>query len=67
LRTNILFTYQTLKKMTQEAIRQQIEAIRQASADARKSPESARQFLIDAGIIKKEEAKEFKIETKSKK
>ena len=53
--------------MTQEAIRQQIEAIRQASADARKSPESARQFLIDAGIMKKEEVKTLTIETKSKK
>ena len=38
--------------MTQIAIQQQIEVIRQASAEARKSKESARQFLIDAGIIK---------------
>ena len=38
--------------MTQAAIQQQIEAIRQASAEALKSKETARQFLIDAGIIK---------------
>jgi hypothetical protein len=40
--------------MTQSAIQRQIEVIRQASAEARKSKESARQFLIDAGIIKEE-------------
>ncbi|MHA4808364.1 hypothetical protein ACX0G9_09650 [Flavitalea flava] len=40
--------------MTQEAIRQQIDAIRQASAYARKTPETARQFLVEAGIIKEE-------------
>jgi hypothetical protein len=38
--------------MTQHAIQQQIDIIRQASAEARKSKETARQFLIDAGIIK---------------
>ena len=54
--------------MTQQEIQQQIAAIRQASAEARKTPETARQFLIDAGIIKKEEAeKPVKLETKSKK
>ena len=40
--------------MTQLAIQQQIEAIRKASAEALKSKETARQFLIDAGIIKEE-------------
>jgi hypothetical protein len=40
--------------MTQSAIQKQIEVIRQASAEARKSKESARQFLVDAGIIKEE-------------
>jgi hypothetical protein len=40
--------------MTQSAIQKQIEVIQQASAEARKSKESARQFLIDAGIIKEE-------------
>jgi len=40
--------------MTQIAIQQQIEVIRQASVEARKSKGSARQFLIDAGIIKAE-------------
>jgi hypothetical protein len=38
--------------MTQNAIQKQIDIIRQASAEARKSRESARQFHIDAGIIK---------------
>jgi hypothetical protein len=38
--------------MTQIAIQRQIEAIEQATAEALKSKESARQFLIDAGIIK---------------
>lgn len=40
--------------MTQISIQQQIEVIREASAEARKSRETARQFLIDAGIIKEE-------------
>ena len=40
--------------MTQIAIKQQIEIIRQAAADAQKSKETARKFLIDAGIIKDE-------------
>ncbi len=46
--------------MTQEAIQQQIEAIRKATADAAKSPETARKFLIDAGIIKEPRKKEIK-------
>jgi hypothetical protein len=37
--------------MTQSAIQKQIDIIRQASAEARKSKESARQFLIDAGAV----------------
>lgn len=49
--------------MTQTAIQQQIEVIRQASAEARKTKESARQFLIDAGIIKAE-GKEKVVEKK---
>jgi hypothetical protein len=40
--------------MTQTAIQQQIEVIRQATVEALKSKETARQFLIDAGIIKGE-------------
>ena len=48
--------------MTQSAIQKQIEIIRKASAEARKSKESARQFLIDAGIIK-----EKRLQTASKK
>ena len=38
--------------MTDAEIQHQIEVIRRATAKARKSKESARQFLIDAGIIK---------------
>ena len=38
--------------MTQKEIQEAIDAIRQASKEANKSKESARQFLIDAGIIK---------------
>ena len=53
--------------MTQVAIREQIEAIRAASAEARKSPETARQFLIDAGILKENPKKDVKVETKTKK
>jgi hypothetical protein len=52
--------------MTQEAIQQQIEAIRKASADASKSPETARKFLIDAGIIKESGKKEIKEPKKEK-
>jgi hypothetical protein len=40
--------------MTQKEIQETIDAIRQASKEARKSKESARQFLVDAGIIKDE-------------
>jgi hypothetical protein len=43
--------------MTQEQIRRQIEAIHQATADAIKSPETARQFLIDAGIFLEDKPK----------
>ena len=53
--------------MTQEAIRQQIDAIRQASADARKTPETARQFLVEAGIIKEEPKQKQQIELQTKK
>lgn len=52
--------------MTETAIREQIEAIRTASADARKSPETARQFLIDAGILKDDLKKDVKVEIKKK-
>jgi hypothetical protein len=54
--------------MTQAEIQRQIDAIRQASEEARQSPERARQFLIDAGIMKQEAFKtdSKKIETKSK-
>jgi hypothetical protein len=41
--------------MTSIEIQKQIDIIRQATAEAIKSKESALQFLIDAGIIKKEQ------------
>ncbi|HEX9509186.1 MAG TPA: hypothetical protein VF939_01795 [Puia sp.] len=41
--------------MTQAAIQHQIEVIRQATAEACQSKETARQFLIDAGIIEDKE------------
>lgn len=43
--------------MTQEQIDKQITVLRKASAEAGKSKESARQFLMEAGIIKKQTAK----------
>ena len=46
-----IFNSQT-SLMTQKEIQEAIDAIRQASFEANKSKESARQFLIDAGIIK---------------
>jgi hypothetical protein len=50
--------------MTDEQMQRQIEIIQQASAEARKSKESARQFLMDAGIIK--ENKKTKLSSKKK-
>ena len=67
MRTTPHFNYPNAQKMTQEAIRQQIEAIRKASHDAGKSPETSRQFLIDAGIIKEPEKKEVQQLVKKKK
>ena len=40
--------------MSHTSIQNQIEAIRQATANALKSKESAMKFLVDAGIIKQE-------------
>jgi len=51
--------------MTDAEIQHQIEVIRRATAKARKSKESAQQFLIDAGIIKGE--KKVSRSTKKKK
>jgi hypothetical protein len=42
--------------MTQNEIKKQIEIIKKASLDARKSKESSRQFLVDAGIIRNKKA-----------
>ncbi|HEY4151089.1 MAG TPA: hypothetical protein VGM41_19255 [Chitinophagaceae bacterium] len=50
--------------MTQAEIQHQIEVIRRASAKARQSKETARQFLIEAGIIKDD--KKVKPSTKKK-
>jgi hypothetical protein len=38
--------------MTTEAIQKQIEAIRKANSEARQSQESAKKFLVEAGIVK---------------
>jgi hypothetical protein len=43
--------------MTQSAIQEQVDAIRKATDKALKSKEAANKFLIDAGIIKKQEIK----------
>ena len=40
--------------MTQAAIKRQIDAIERASARARRSKKAAREFLVNAGIIKAE-------------
>jgi hypothetical protein len=42
--------------MTQIAIQKQVEAIIQVTKEARKTKESARQFLVDAGILKDSKA-----------
>jgi len=49
----VYFT-QNFLAMTTEAIQQQIEAIKKANAEARQSPESAKKFLVEAGIVKSE-------------
>jgi hypothetical protein len=41
--------------MTQEAIQEQINAIKQATQNALQSKETAEKFLLDAGIIKRDE------------
>lgn len=46
--------------MTQIAIEQQIEAITKATKEASKSKETARQFLIDAGILQPAKSKAAK-------
>jgi hypothetical protein len=38
--------------MTDAAIQRQIEVIKKINSEARKSKETAKKFLIDAGIIK---------------
>lgn len=54
LRLSSLF-YQKFAKMTQEAIQEQINAIKQATQNALQSKETAEKFLLDAGIIKIDE------------
>ena len=41
--------------MTPEAIQEQVNAIKQATQNALQSKETAEKFLVDAGIIKKDE------------
>lgn len=43
--------------MTKKQIDEQVKAIKRATKEACQSKESARQFLIDAGIIKKKKMK----------
>jgi hypothetical protein len=51
--------------MTQAQIEKQIQVIHEATAEALKSKESSRQFLIDMGLIKSKPQK--KITRKNKK
>lgn len=41
--------------MTPEAIQEQVNTIKQATQNALQSRETAEQFLLDAGIIEKDE------------
>ncbi|HTE34704.1 MAG TPA: hypothetical protein VK666_30200 [Chryseolinea sp.] len=52
--------------MTQITVEQQIEAIKKVTAEALKSKESARQFLIDAGIIEDKKPKKSALGKKKK-
>ena len=52
--------------MTQIAINQQIEAIKQITAEVTKSKESALKFLIDAGILKEAAASNNKQKAEKK-
>ena len=44
--------------MTEIDVQEQIDAIKQATANASKSREAALQFLVDAGILSEKEVKE---------
>ena len=46
--------------MSSATIQKQIDAIQRITAEALKTPESARKFLIDAGIIKADTKKDDK-------
>jgi len=50
----VYFT-QNFSPMTPEAIQEQVNAIKQATQNALQSKETAEKFLVDAGIIKKDE------------
>jgi hypothetical protein len=62
---NLFYQPEQIQTMTQIAIQQQIEVIKKANQDARKTKEAARKFLIDAGIIK--EATQIKSSDQKKK
>ncbi len=51
--------------MTETQIKEQILVIKQATAEASKSKETARKFLMDAGIIKRTSVQTAKSQTKS--
>lgn len=51
--------------MTEQAYKEQIDAIKKVSKEARKSRESAIKFLVDAGIVK--EKKIVKSSTRKRK
>lgn len=53
--------------MTEQAIKQQIDAIRAATRDALQSKESALKFLIDAGIIDKKTTEKQVLKSSRKK
>jgi hypothetical protein len=46
--------------MSSAAIQKQIDAIQRITAEALKTPESARKILVDAGIIKADTKKDDK-------
>lgn len=53
--------------MTQIAINQQIEAIKDVTREALKSQEAAMKFLVDAGIVKEHATSQQRPPAKNKK
>lgn len=52
--------------MTDTQIKEQIELIKKVTKEASKTPETARQFLIDAGILKNKSKINEKFKTSTK-